>query len=298
MEETRRRWGPSALSWTIVLFGLLGLGALIYPSASQWVSAYNQSKLIHTYSEHTRSTSPAIDAQFEAAYRYNDALTSGVHLAVNEAVPAGTGTSSDPSLAYETQLSGGDTDVMARLRYPAVGVDLPVYHGTDDETLLRGAGHLEGSSLPVGGEDTHSVITAHRGLAEATMFTHLDQASVGDTFVLEVLGEVFTYRVRDTHIVAPDQREDLRVVPGEDLVTLVTCTPLGINSHRILVTAERVFPTPVADIQSVGEPSDVPGPPLWIFALVAGMLVLGLLLWRTGRSDGRSRGAVRHAAES
>lgn len=299
MKSHRAKWRPSAVSWAIVLIGALGLGTLLYPSAAQWLTSYNQSMLMqqdHGASTGTAQADSDGSAQIEAAHRYNDALTSGVLVAANENVPSGTGSSSDPSLAYDSMLHAGSNGRMARLRYEKVGVDLPVYHGTDDATLLRGAGHLEGSSLPVGGENTHSVITAHRGLAEATMFTNLDRAEVGDTFVLEVLSEALTYQVRDVTVVAPDETERLRVIPGEDLVTLITCTPLGINSHRILVTAERILPTPIKDIQNVGQPSDIPGPPWWLFVLVSGILALGLLLWRSGRSDAHSLRKLRHAA--
>ncbi|WP_459583204.1 class C sortase, partial [Aerococcus mictus] len=111
-----------------------------------------------------------------------------------------------------------------------IDVDLPVYHGTSDEVLNRAAGHLEGTSLPVGGPSTRAVITAHRGLANARMFTDLNKVNVGDTFTIEVFGDVLTYRVRDTKVVAPEDTDTLRVEEGKDLVTLVTCTPLGINS--------------------------------------------------------------------
>lgn len=299
MKSSRVRWRPSAVSWAIVLIGALGLGTLLYPSAAQWLTSYNQSKLMqhdHAAPSGAARTDSEATAQLEAAHRYNAALTSGVLVAANENVPSGTGLSTDPSLAYDSMLHSGSNGRMARLRYSNVGVDLPVYHGTDEATLLRGAGHLEGSSLPVGGENTHAVITAHRGLAEATMFTNLDRAEVGDTFVLEVLGEALTYQVRDVTVVAPDQTERLRVIPGKDLVTLVTCTPLGINSHRILVTAERVLPTPLADIQNVGLPSDVPGPPWWLAVLSLGIVALTAFLWRSGRSDAHPLRGPRHAA--
>ncbi|WP_344680349.1 class C sortase, partial [Leucobacter komagatae] len=135
-----------------------------------------------------------------------------------------------------------------RARWHAYGsprsIDLPVYHGTSDATLLKGVGHLQGTSLSMGGDGTRAVLTGHRGLANATMFTHLDQVKVGDTFSVDALGEVFTYRVFDYEVVNAHDTEEIRAVPGKDLMTLITCTPLGVHMHRIIVTGERVTPTP------------------------------------------------------
>ena len=171
---------------------------------------------------------------------------------------------------------------MARLKVPAADIDLPIYHGTDDETLLRGLGHLEGTSLPVGGQGQRTVVTGHRGLAEARMFTDLDKVQVGDTFTFEVFGEVLTYRVFDKKVVNPEETEALRSEPGRDLATLVTCTPLGINTHRILVTGERVYPTPQRDIDAAGAAPDIPGFPWWALGLLGGVSLIGLYIWRSG----------------
>lgn len=178
---------------------------------------------------------------------------------------------------------------MGRVKIPKINVDLPIYHGTDDDTLDRGAGHLEGSHLPIGGIDTHSVITAHRGLANATMFNDLDKIDSGDRFTLEVFGEVLTYQVIETRVVEPDETDTLRVRPGADVVTLITCTPLGINSHRILVTAERVTPTPAQDLEDAGKDSEVPGFPWWAVLAGAVLIAVGLYLWRAGYTDARIR---------
>lgn len=179
--------------------------------------------------------------------------------------------------------------LMARVKIPAIDVDLPIYHGTSDAVLLEGVGHLEGSSLPIGGPDTHAVLTAHRGLADAAMFTNLDRVKVGDTFTIEVFGEVLTYRVRETKVVAPEDADALRAVPGEDLVTLVTCTPLGINTHRILVTGERITPTPIEDIAAAGQAPDVPGFPWWAVGVLAAILVAEGYVWWSGFNDARVR---------
>jgi len=220
--------------------------------------------------------------QLALAHRYNDALSSGAVLQANSNVPTGDGTSGDASLDYNAILAADSSGLMGRLKVPAADIDLPIYHGTDDETLLRGLGHLEGTSLPVGGQGQRTVVTGHRGLAEARMFTDLDKVQVGDTFTFEVFGEVLTYRVFDKKVVNPEETEALRSEPGRDLATLVTCTPLGINTHRILVTGERVYPTPQRDIDAAGAAPDIPGFPWWALGLLGGVSLIGLYIWRSG----------------
>src|SRR5690606_28125561 len=162
---------------------------------------------------------------------------------------------------------------MARIKIPAIDADLPIFHGTSDSVLQQGIGHLEGSSLPVGGVGTHSVLTGHRGLATSTLFTHLDLMEGGDTFTIETLGEVLSYRVATIKVVQPDETESLYPQAGKDLVTLITCTPLGINSERILVTGERVLPTPHADAVSAAQPPAAPFP-WWAVQLGGGVVVV------------------------
>ncbi len=154
-----------------------------------------------------------------------------------------------------------------------------------DDVLERGTGHLEGTALPVGGASTHAVLTGHRGLATAELFTHLDRVAVGDTFTIEVFGEVLSYRVSVTRVVAPEDTETLYPQTGRDLVTLVTCTPLGINSHRILVTGERILPTPVDDVAAAGARPDIPGFPWWAVILGAVVLALAAYVWAAGRQS-------------
>ncbi|MFT3798148.1 class C sortase [Microbacterium sp.] len=283
------RWRPGALSWAVVVVAFIGMLVLMYPTVASWLSSQNQSLLIREYTDEIDAVEPSATEQLRLAHEYNDALSSGVRLDANAHVPVGDGVSSDDSLDYWSILSVGTDAPMARIRIPAIDVDLPIYHGTADDTLLRGAGHLEGSHLPVGGPSTHAVITAHRGLANATMFSDLDEVVVGDTFTIEVFGEVLTYRVREKRVVEPEDTDTLRPVEGEDLVTLVTCTPLGINSHRILVTGERVTPTPVEDVEAAGDPPDIPGFPWWAVVLGAGTFALAVFLWRSGYTDARAR---------
>lgn len=261
------------------------LVVLTYPSAAAWFAQYDQSRVIATSVEQIDSgtLSPSITQQLREAHEYNDALSSGAVLEANHRLPTGAGMSSDTkaSLDYNTILVN-PSGTMARLRIPAIDVDLPIYHGTSDATLLKGVGHLEGTSLPVGGKGTHAVLTGHRGLATATMFTNLDRVRKGDTFTIEVMDQVLTYRVHDIRVVDPSDTASLKAEPDKDLVTLVTCTPLGINSQRILVTGQRVTPTPKEDRDAAKRPSGLPGFPWWAVILSAGAVSSVVFVWRSG----------------
>ncbi|MGD2204266.1 class C sortase [Microbacterium maritypicum] len=294
----QRRWAPGVLTWAVVCLGVVALGTGLYPMTASWISSYNQSLVISSYEEQLRHVEPGARDQLRDAHLYNDALSAGVVLEENGNVPVSNGTLSDDTLEYSQILSANAQGLMARVKIPRIDVDLPVYHGTSDAVLLEGAGHLEGSHLPVGGIGTRSVVTAHRGLANATMFSDLDKVEVGDAVVIETFGEVLTYRVRETHVIAPEDTDTLRAVPGEDLVTLITCTPLGINSHRIVVTAERVTPTPADDIRSAGARPTVPGFPWWAVYGGAGIAIVLAYLLRQGFVDARAARATRHVEMS
>ncbi len=279
----RGRWRFPGLQAVAGLIILAGAGVVLYPQTASWFSQYEQSRVVEL-AEQQLDRPPNNDAsyrrdQVDRARAYNDALAIGALLSANTNVPT-SGGSGDSADDYHGLLNLTSDGVMGRLRYDALAIDLPIYHGTADATLLKGIGHLEGTSLPVGGSGTRSVLTAHRGLANATMFTDLDRAQVGDSFTLEVLGEVLSYRVVDHTVVDPDQTETLRAVPDRDLVTLVTCTPLGINTQRILVTGERVTPTPAAELEKAGIPPDIPGFPWWAVMLAATLAgVVGYVWW-------------------
>lgn len=180
---------------------------------------------------------------------------------------------------------------MGRVRIPSIELDLPIYHGTDDQTLLEGIGHLEGTSLPVGGSDTRTVLTGHRGLAQARMFTDLDAVEIGEVFTLEVFGEVLAYRVSEKKVVEPEATESLQAVPGKDLATLLTCTPIGINTHRILLTGERIALPAVEGSAAPFSAPTVPGFPWWALGLAATIIAVGLYIRWAGspRSPRRAR---------
>lgn len=289
LRYSARRWRFSWLNIGIGALLLAGLTLLLYPTAAAWVSQRNQSNIVF---DQTLANSEKARGELETALAraadYNEALVSGALLESGANVAAGTGQAVSKH-DYWDLLDADPTGSMARLRVPSIDLDLPVYHGTSDATLLKGVGHLQGTSLPVGGAGTRSVLTGHRGLANATMFTNLDRVAKGDTFSVEVLGEVFTYRVFDIKVVKPEDTEQIRTVPGEDLMTLITCTPLGVNTHRILVTGERVSPTPKADRDAAGKRPEVPGFPWWAVGYSAGMVGVGAWIWRSGYAPVRSR---------
>ncbi|WP_165215845.1 class C sortase [Schaalia sp. ZJ1691] len=269
-----------------VLLLIVGLSLLTYPTAASWLSQYNQTSITKTYENSVRNAIPDGEEQLEAARTYNAALSSGALVARNERLPQATGNLDEITTAdgrtwrYEDILSAGKENTMARIRIDKIDVDLPIYHGTTEETLLKGAGHLKGTSFPVGGTSTRAVITAHRGLANATMFTDLDKIVVGDTFTIETFDQVLTYKVISTEVVEPEDSQAIRAEEGRDLVTLVTCTPLGINSHRILVTGERIIPTPAKDLANAGKASDLPRFPWWAIAYVAVVVAAVVILAR------------------
>lgn len=282
-QSDRRSWRFGWLSVGSALFLLAGLSLLIYPTAAAWISQKNQSNIVFDQTiANAQKAQAEIDEAFADAAEYNRMLTSGAILSSGANVAEGAGAGESSALDYWKMLRGDPTGTLARLRVPAIDLDLPVYHGTSEATLLKGIGHLQGTSLPIGGEGTRSVITGHRGLANATMFSNLDRVKKGDLFSVEVLGRVLTYQVTEIQVVDPDETEEIRAVPGQDLMTLVTCTPLGINSHRILLTGERVDPTPQGEIDGMNARPEVPGFPWWAVIYSAGVLGIGTWYWRSG----------------
>lgn len=288
----RPRWRMPWATFGLALLALVGILVLMYPTVASWWAQYNQSQLIVKVDDELGQSSPnALSEALDQARAYNSALTGGALVAAGSRVPTSSGGQAQ-GFDYQQLLRADAAGVMGRLRIPTIGVDLPIYHGTSDAVLAQGVGHLEGTSLPVGGVDQHSVLTAHRGLAQSTLFDNLDQVKVGDTFTIEVFGQVLTYRVRDTQVVRPEETQALYPQPGEDLVTLVTCTPLGINTHRILVTGERVTPTPPEDLATAGKHPGVPGFPWWAVIIGGSVVVLAALVWFTGRPRAQAVAAL------
>lgn len=277
-----KNWHFSKFCIVPALLLLASFASLIYPHAAMWLSQYHMSEVAAEYAKLITHAVPAPHEQLRRAREYNSQLSSGAIYEANTNIPTSHGVTSDASQDYWDQLKVNDDGLMARLRIKKIDLDLPVYHGTEDATLLKGLGHLRGTSLPVGGKGARSVITGHRGLASAEMFTRLDEVGKGDTFTIEVFDEILTYKVVDKIVVNPDETKKIAAVPGKDLMTLITCTPLGINTQRILVTGERVVPTPAADKALRGKKPDVPRFPWWIVACFGSLCIVGGYIWWAG----------------
>ena len=216
----------------LILVFFVGLSLLLYPTISDYWNSFHSSKAIATYAAEVAKLDPiSYDQIWEEARTYNKMLAEKKNKYI---------LSEEEYAAYEKLLDITGTGIMAEIEIPSVRVDLPVYHGMDESVLQVAAGHLEWTSLPVGGESTHCVISAHRGLPSAKLFTNLDELAEGDVFLLRTLDELLTYEVDQILIVEPEDISALHIESGKDLCTLVTCTPYGINSHRLLVRGHRV----------------------------------------------------------
>lgn len=223
----------SGIVSTIILavIFLVGLSVMLYPTVSDWWNKRVQSYAVAGYKEAVQQLDPdRYNAIWEEAYDYNSRLNQLAAPFVQH----------DRLTDYNDILNIGGSGIMGYISIPVIKVELPIYHGTSAEVLNIAAGHLEGSSLPVGGKNTHAVISAHRGLPSAKLFTDLDELVIGDTFTITILDEILTYEVEDIFTIEPDKTEKLAVIPDGDYVTLMTCTPYGINSHRMLIRSHRI----------------------------------------------------------
>ncbi len=281
----------------VILLAVIGAGVMLYPSAAAWLSDLEHDGKVNAYVAEVQTIS-ATDQQslLDAANAYNAALPDGplrdpyTLTAAGEAADLGDGLAT-----YRDTLAVGPGGMMGVVDIPEIGVELPIYHDTSEATLSKGLGHLYGSTLPVGGTGTHAVLTGHSGYVNATLLNELNQLRKGDTFTIAVLGEVLTYQVDQILTVLPNETEALRRVPGKDYVTLITCTPTGVNSHRLLVRGSRI-PTPVADAASATYGYGGAGTrvPWWAVWGVTAVIVVVLATWPLRR---RTRGLPRHAFE-
>lgn len=226
--------------WGLILLFFTGLGIVVYPKASSLWNQRRADQLVAVYSKEARDEEDLQGDYLEKAVQYNETLTGGKvpdAFAVRE---------NKRDREYEALLNVGGNDMIGYIEIPAIDVNIPIYHYTTEEVLKKGAGHLFGSSLPVGGESVHSVISAHRGLPEARLFTDLNLLEEGDVFYITVLTEKLAYEVDRIQVVEPDETESLGIEPGKDYVTLVTCTPYAVNTHRLLVRGKRTDYTEAA----------------------------------------------------
>lgn len=250
----------------LALIFLIGLSLLLYPTVSDYWNSLHQSRAIKGYQEEVESMDKEEIARlWESAEAYNEKLAQK-----KQSFSLNTEEIED----YNSQLSVTEKGIMASIEIPKINCKLPIYHGTEDEVLQVAVGHLPGSSLPVGGESSHCVLTGHRGLPSAQLFSKLDQLEEGDIFILETLGQKLTYQVDQISIVLPSEIDSLRIVEGEDLCTLVTCTPYGVNTHRLLVRGHRISNETAGQINVTADAYQIP--PIMIAPLFAAIL-LGLL---------------------
>ena len=275
----------------LILILIVGLSLLLYPPVSNWWNSYRQSKVVSDYAE---NVSHLDNEEYQRIL--NDAR------AYNEAVAAyggGAMTLSDEQRAdYLRQLDVDGSGIMGYIDIQKIRCTLPIYPGTDDGVLQIAIGHIEGSSLPVGGESTHCVLSGHRGLPSARLFTDIDQLVEGDTFLIRTLDEVLTYEVDQIRIVLPREVGDLCVEPGKDLCTLVTCTPYGVNTHRLLVRGHRVDTKPgtLAITAEAFQIRPVVVMPAIAIPLLL-LLLIAALIWSGRRSPQRIMNEHRKARE-
>ena len=254
----------------LILVFLTGLSLLLYPTVSDYWNSFHQSRAIATYAGEVANLSNAdYDRMWEEARAYNRRLAEMANPLLSE--PADTAD-------YEALLDIAGSGVMGYIEIPSIKVSLPIYHGVDEAVLQVAVGHIPGTSLPTGGESTHCVISGHRGLPSAKLFTNLDQLKEGDLFMLRVLDETLSYEVDQLLIVEPHEVGALAIEPGQDYCTLVTCTPYGINSHRLLVRGHRVENQ--ADAASIRVTADaLQIEPVLVAPVVAAPMLLVLLVW-------------------
>lgn len=219
-----------------IIFIIVGTGIFLYPSISNYFAEKNHVEAIRNYDKMVvKIGEDSLKKEKEKAQTYNENLSGDP---VHDPFVLGSGYALPEN--YKEVLNLSEDGIMGYIQIPKISVDLPIYHGTSEEVLEKGVGHIQNTSVPIGGNSTHSVLTGHTGLPNAELFTRLDELVVGDIFYIHVLNEILTYKVYEIKVVLPDNIDELRITSGEDLVTLVTCTPYGVNSHRLLVKAERV----------------------------------------------------------
>ena len=259
----------------LVLILLTGVSLLLYPTVSDYWNSFHQSQAIASYVEAVAEIDNTdYEKMWQEAVAYNEKLKDN----------SGRWTPTDEELEeYERLLNVSDTGIMGYIEIPKIKVSLPIYHGTDEAILQIAIGHIPGSSLPVGGKGTHCVVSGHRGLPSAKLFTDLDQLEEGDLFMMRILDETLTYEVDQVRIVEPEELSDLEINEDKDLCTLVTCTPYGINSHRLLVRGHRVENLKEDTIRVTADAQQID--PVMVAPVVAVplILLLGIGAWIGGR---------------
>lgn len=269
---------------TIILIAvfLTGLSLVLYPSFSDYWNSFHQSRAVASYAQDVADLdNETYQAIWKAAEQYNTRLFESGH---------GLTLTPEEQKEYEKQLAVSNTGIMAYIEIPKINCSLAIYHGTDDAVLQVGVGHLEGTSLPVGGKSTHCVLSGHRGLPSAKLFSNLDKLAEGDLFMIRTLDETLTYEVDQILIVLPEEVGALSIVEGKDYCTLVTCTPYGVNTHRLLVRGHRVDNVNSDDIRVTADAMQIEAvvaAPAVAVPLLLLLLLIGLLNHTRKRKDRR-----------
>ncbi len=266
--EKRKKRINLIINIFLVLILIVGLGLLAYPSVADWWNDMHQSRAIASYVEQVSSMSQEDNEKmWKEAEEYNKTLLDKTDR---------YNPTEEEQEEYNKILDVTGTGIMGYINIPKINVNLPIYHGTDEGVLQIAIGHIEGTSFPVGGMGTHCVVSGHRGLPSAKLFTDIDQLREGDTFNMQVLNYTLTYEVDQIRIVLPNELEDLEIDPDQDYCTLVTCTPYGVNTHRLLVRGHRI--ANIADDIAVSADA-VKIDPTLVAPVIGGIIILILLLW-------------------
>lgn len=263
---------------TMMACAAIGLGLVLYPQAADWFSSISHNSDLSGYAQDVEQLEPSARTKvLERAREYNSRLPAG-QLRDPYSAQAPTAALGDQRADYESQLNVANDEVIGRFRYPSLKIDLPIFHGTSDDVLAKGVGHLYGSSLPVGGAGTHSVLTSHSGIPNAELFNPLHSAKTGDIFSTEVMDHSFLYQVDKIEVVKPDDISSLKITAGQDSITLVTCTPIGVNSHRLLVHASRIagMPNDAPERETLAGRQTNVGFPWWAVYFTGGLLAFYL----------------------
>ena len=254
---------------TLILVGIIivGLGLIAYPSVANWWNSYHQTRAVSSYASVVAEMSHEdYDSILNEASDYNKRIAkSGVIWRLSD----------EELIEYNNQLTVTESGIMGYIDISKIHVQLPIYHGTDDAILQVAVGHISGSSLPVGGETSHCIISGHRGLPSAKLFTDIDKLVVGDTWTINVLDQTLTYEVDQIRVVLPSDLSDLQMESGKDYCTLVTCTPYGINSHRLLVRGHRI-PNAQGNARVTADALQIE--PIYVAPFIAGPIILILII--------------------
>lgn len=264
-KQKKQRRGPSISTIILILILLLGVAIFLYPSVSDWWNSMHATRAISAYVTAVEDLSgQEREAILEAAKEYNSRLPNGVNFTLTE----------EQLAEYNGLLDITGTGIMGYVQISSIGVNLPIYHSVDEGVLQIAVGHIPGSSLPVGGERTHAILSGHRGLPSAKLFSDLDQIVEGDTFTLNIMDQTITYMVDQIRIVLPEETDELAIQDGKDYCTLVTCTPYGINTHRMLVRGKRIDNI-VGEVVVVSEAVRIPN---YVVAPAIGIPLLFIIL--------------------